>query len=1088
MTSLVNASGLESFDHTHIWFRVPNESTRASPRPPATTEREPSSSPDRPHDASDRSPRSSVSSFTTATSSNVSPSHPPQATLPSYFQSHHIHTFDGLTTTWSSAATKPSSLTIAGSPPNSLGLTALPTSAISWAPSSAAVLGHRKPGTASNHDHDRDEGSDRRLTSLSTHDDLPGVPTAALLSPPIGSEPESEHTQAALAQIFGGHIRPHYRPIHPFLDSRAPLSSSLASPPRSYFSPPPLPSPGHPPGQSCSSSSAKPRSRSYSSASALSDIATVPKTLAALDGSFPEMNHSTNDAYGFQSSGSHFSTSLPVNPIRIGQTSPSLTSSSGGHDADEPAPSRPALGAFAGANSFSGGIGLGRGAQTGWRSSSATRASSFGWEDADREGRSRLRAESDGPWASEDTTSGIGLSNMSPFSRDGSRLLFEPQGETRGFGTGAGTYKARRDHSLGAVGSGRMRGDLVWGRSERTLNEAENEDDDSFVPPTKSGATSRRHSFATFNSSSRSQIGFHLPEEARSPPSQHNGGFGSMALGSNDGDRRFGPGSSAINDDDLAADLNSLHLNLEAHAAVIGGQTASSTSPRSPGGLGHVGSMPVNFPPMRSSRHFSDVESSRSPPVRSSGVASSTPAAVSSSSGDDSSRAMKAFFLPQPSVPTTSLSPSTAQRVTSRFEFGGTSPGKTASTTGPMHPFASGAPDLGLGAFRPPPTSQPTISQAPPQQRSGFMSGLMGQIPPPPPPPGGPASGYPGMYGQGASNFGNYGALPPPPPPSQMAMGPGGGIPQHPVQHGFGVPLPQSFYTGQGQGQGLAPRPRGGTPNNSGPPLSGAPQGTPNATGNTGTGNKESNGDLSNLGRGIPLHNVPANAPLYIVEFKAGRKDLFFVDDPNLQLRQGDLVIVEADRGKDIGKFFKPCSLDEVQAFQQRLVEIALGQLAHNGGGGGGGGMDPRGPGGAANTGGPPNAATLARMTKEFAPKRLFGKASASDTHQLLSKAQDEVKALALVRQKVAQRSQSHVQATEVIARRNTDPVFADAGLPMEVFDAEWQWDRRKLTFYYTANTRVDFRELVRELFRVYKTRVWMCCLDANSSEAWNFA
>lgn len=43
--------------------------------------------------------------------------------------------------------------------------------------------------------------------------------------------------------------------------------------------------------------------------------------------------------------------------------------------------------------------------------------------------------------------------------------------------------------------------------------------------------------------------------------------------------------------------------------------------------------------------------------------------------------------------------------------------------------------------------------------------------------------------------------------------------------------------------------------------------------------------------------------------------------------------------------------------------------------------------------------------------------------------------------------------------------------LPMEVCDAEWQWDRRKLTFYYVADSRVDFRELVRELFRLYKTR-----------------
>lgn len=45
-------------------------------------------------------------------------------------------------------------------------------------------------------------------------------------------------------------------------------------------------------------------------------------------------------------------------------------------------------------------------------------------------------------------------------------------------------------------------------------------------------------------------------------------------------------------------------------------------------------------------------------------------------------------------------------------------------------------------------------------------------------------------------------------------------------------------------------------------------------------------------------------------------------------------------------------------------------------------------------------------MTKEFQPKRLYAKASPADTHMLLSKAQDEVKALALVRNKVAQKSE----------------------------------------------------------------------------------
>ena len=50
--------------------------------------------------------------------------------------------------------------------------------------------------------------------------------------------------------------------------------------------------------------------------------------------------------------------------------------------------------------------------------------------------------------------------------------------------------------------------------------------------------------------------------------------------------------------------------------------------------------------------------------------------------------------------------------------------------------------------------------------------------------------------------------------------------------------------------------------------------------------------------------------------------------------------------------------------------------------------------------------------------------------------------------------------------------------LQMEVFEAEYQWDRRKLTYYFSAAHRIDFRELVRELFKVYKTRIWMCAID----------
>ncbi|MCC6846356.1 MAG: Signal peptidase-like protein [Bacteroidetes bacterium] len=45
-------------------------------------------------------------------------------------------------------------------------------------------------------------------------------------------------------------------------------------------------------------------------------------------------------------------------------------------------------------------------------------------------------------------------------------------------------------------------------------------------------------------------------------------------------------------------------------------------------------------------------------------------------------------------------------------------------------------------------------------------------------------------------------------------------------------------------------------------------------------------------------------------------------------------------------------------------------------------------------------------------------------------------------------------------------------GLDMKIVDAEWQFDRSRLTIFFTSPQRVDFRELVKELVRLYKTRI----------------
>ncbi|MFH1756024.1 MAG: regulatory iron-sulfur-containing complex subunit RicT [Candidatus Latescibacterota bacterium] len=45
-------------------------------------------------------------------------------------------------------------------------------------------------------------------------------------------------------------------------------------------------------------------------------------------------------------------------------------------------------------------------------------------------------------------------------------------------------------------------------------------------------------------------------------------------------------------------------------------------------------------------------------------------------------------------------------------------------------------------------------------------------------------------------------------------------------------------------------------------------------------------------------------------------------------------------------------------------------------------------------------------------------------------------------------------------------------GLPMKVVDVEYQFDGNKITFYFTSEQRVDFRQLVKDLAASFKTRI----------------
>lgn len=62
--------------------------------------------------------------------------------------------------------------------------------------------------------------------------------------------------------------------------------------------------------------------------------------------------------------------------------------------------------------------------------------------------------------------------------------------------------------------------------------------------------------------------------------------------------------------------------------------------------------------------------------------------------------------------------------------------------------------------------------------------------------------------------------------------------------------------------------------------------------------------------------------------------------------------------------------------------------------------------------------------------------------------------------------------------------IVRDLGLEMKIGDVEYQGDKRKITFYYTADGRVDFRELIRVFAREYKVKIEMRQIGARQESA----
>jgi cell fate regulator YaaT (PSP1 superfamily) len=148
------------------------------------------------------------------------------------------------------------------------------------------------------------------------------------------------------------------------------------------------------------------------------------------------------------------------------------------------------------------------------------------------------------------------------------------------------------------------------------------------------------------------------------------------------------------------------------------------------------------------------------------------------------------------------------------------------------------------------------------------------------------------------------------------------------------------------------------------------------------------------------------------VRFKGTRKAYFLWTGAE-QLRVGEAVIVEAERGRDIGHV------------------TAVGELAEK------------------KCGGCTSCSTSAVAAEPEPLKRVLLRATTEDvkSHEEVRRSEEDA------RRKVMQRVRAHE-------------------LAMKVSDTEWQWDRNKLTIYFTAEKRVDFRALVRDLASTFRTRI----------------
>ncbi|KAF2400198.1 hypothetical protein EJ06DRAFT_420398 [Trichodelitschia bisporula] len=223
---------------------------------------------------------------------------------------------------------------------------------------------------------------------------------------------------------------------------------------------------------------------------------------------------------------------------------------------------------------------------------------------------------------------------------------------------------------------------------------------------------------------------------------------------------------------------------------------------------------------------------------------------------------------------------------------------------------------------------------------------------------------------------------------------------------------------------------------------------------------------------------------LYLVSFKCKRSDIYYIpDNTGLQVKAGDTVIVEGDRGQDLGTVeHTHVTMEQAKKLKEEfghkhfrclmmfsrmyphVAELANDEVAFT-----------KAITGAAGAQGLPMAGNMPGM---------------GPTHARDAMAQFEPEPRPKMIKRVARPDEVNLlrekEGNEAKAKRVCQSKVNDHSLRMEILDAEFQHDYRKLTFFYYAEEYINFNDLVTDLFKVYKTRIWMSAINPGSYTAMN--